>query len=223
MIHILVADDEKEIIQLIRLYLEKDDICIHEAYDGAMAYDILQKLPIDLAIIDIMMPKLNGFELIRKVRKTMEVPILVLSAKVELTNRILGLELGADDYMTKPFEPLELAAKVKAMLRRIKSGSTKTSEEDIIVGEFTLKASECVLIRRGEEIPLTKTELLILKLFMENPGRVFTKEMIYEAGWGADYVVDDNTIRVIISRIREKLGDGYITTIRGLGYRLEKQ
>lgn len=223
MVNILIADDEKEIIKLIRLYLEKDDINIYEAYDGSMAYFILQNYDIDLAIVDIMMPKLNGFDLIAKVRKTMDLPIIVLSAKVNLSDRILGLDLGADDYMTKPFEPLELVAKIRAKIRRLEKNEAKKCKGEITSKGVTLKLEECLLVKDNQEMPLTKTEFLVLKLFMENPGRVFTKENIYECGWGEEYAVDDNTIRVIISRIRDKLGDGYITTIRGLGYRWEKE
>ncbi|WP_167956317.1 response regulator transcription factor [Anaerosporobacter faecicola] len=222
MANILIADDEKEIIKLLRMYIEKEGVTVYEAYDGEMAYMILKNYTIDLAIIDIMMPKLNGFDLIKRVRRTMDVPIMVISAKVDLSDRVLGLELGADDYITKPFEPLEVAAKVKARLRRIQSMGGKEAEDTITVGEVVLHLKECVLYKKNEVIPLTKVEYMVLKMFMENPGRVFTKEQIYENAWGDDYVMDDNSIRVIISRLREKLGGDYITTIRGLGYRLEK-
>lgn len=222
MINILIADDEKEIIKLLRIYLEKDEINVYEACDGEMAYMILQRYDIDLAIIDIMMPVINGYELIKKVRKTMDVPIMILSAKVELTDRILGLDLGADDYITKPFEPLEVAARVKATIRRIKADTIKVETAIITAGKLMLNINECMLMKHGVSIPLTKVEFLVLKLFMESPGQVFTKEQIYQAGWGDDYVADDNTIRVIISRLRDKTGEESITTIRGLGYRLEK-
>lgn len=222
MTNILIADDEKDIIKLLRIYLEKEDITVYEAYDGEMAYMILQNYEIDLAIIDIMMPRMNGYELIKKVRKTMDIPIMVLSAKVELTDRILGLDLGADDYITKPFEPLEIVAKVKSRIRRMKASSSREETFPLIVGKLSLNTNECILIKNEVEIPLTKVEFLVLKMFMESPGRVFTKEQIYENGWGNEYAVDDNTIRVVISRLRDKVGEDLIKTIRGLGYRLEK-
>ena len=136
--NILVADDEKEIVKLIRLYLENEEITIYEAYDGAMAYFILKNYEIDLAIIDIMMPKLNGFELLKKVRCEMRLPIIVLSARVALSDRILGLDLGADDYMTKPFEPLELVAKVKSKIRRMDYDENKHTSEKICVRDLKL-------------------------------------------------------------------------------------
>lgn len=222
MANILIADDEKEIIQLLRIYLEKEDMNVFEAYDGEMAYMILKNYNIDIALIDIMMPRMNGYELIRKVRETMNIPIMIISARVELTDRVLGLDLGADDYITKPFEPLEVTAKVKARIRRIEKYELKSETEVISIGELTLNLRECTVSKNSETMELTKAEFLVLKLFMSAPGRVFAKEQIYEAGWGEEYVVDDNTIRVIISRIREKIGDNYIKTIRGLGYRMEK-
>ncbi len=222
MANILIADDEKEIIQLLRMYLEKENMNIYEAYDGEMAYRILKNYDIDVALIDIMMPRMNGYELIRKVREHMNIPIIVISAKVDLNDRVLGLELGADDYITKPFEPLEVAAKVKARVRRIESNGFKSDSDIISVGELSLNLAECTVTKNNETMELTKAEFLVLKLFMSWPGRVFAKEQIYEAGWGEEYVLDDNTIRVIISRIREKIGDDYIKTIRGLGYRMDK-
>ena len=222
MANILIADDEKEIIKLLRIYLEKDGVTVFEAYDGEMAYLILKNYPIDLAIVDINMPRMNGYELIQKVRTTMDIPIMVISAKVELSDRVLGLDLGADDYITKPFEPLEVAAKVKARLRRMSPDLSRGEAPIITVGDLALNVSECRLDRNGEAADLTKVEFLVLKMFMESPGRVFTKEQVYENGWGNENAVDDNTIRVIISRLRDKIGEDKITTIRGLGCRLEK-
>lgn len=222
MANILIADDEKDIIRLLRIFLEKEDIHVYEAYDGEMAYMILKNYDIDIALIDIMMPRMNGYELIKKVRETMNIPIIVISAKVELSDRVLGLDLGADDYITKPFEPLEVAAKVKARIRRMNAYKSYSEDEEISVGDLSLNVKECTICKAGKTIELTKVEFLVLKMFMNTPGRVFTKEQIYEAGWGNEYIVDDNTIRVIISRIREKIGDTHIKTIRGLGYRFEK-
>ena len=147
MANILIADDEKEIIKLLRIYLEKDGVKVFEAYDGEMAFLILKNYPIDLAIVDINMPRMNGYELIKKVRTTMDIPIMVISAKVGLSDRVLGLDLGADDYITKPFEPLEVAAKVKARLRRMSPDPLRDEVPFITVGDLTQNMSECLLIK----------------------------------------------------------------------------
>ena len=222
MANILIADDEKEIVRLLRMYIEANDNIVFEANDGQEALRILDKENIDLAIVDIMMPKKNGYEIIKEIRKERYIPILVISAKVELSDRVFGMDLGADDYITKPFEPLEVAAKVRAHLRRAGAQAAVTEEvENIKVGNMLLNCDECVVINNGVTQELTKTEFKVLELFMKHPKRVFTKEQIYEYAWGDDYVVDDNTIRVIISRLRDKVGNDTIKTIRGLGYRLE--
>ena len=224
MYKILIADDEKDIIKLLRLYLEKDDIKIYEAYDGMTAMDLLNEYEIDLAIVDIMMPKMNGFELIKKIRKTNNIPIMILSAKVEIADKIFGLELGADDYITKPFDPMEVTARVKANLRRFYNLNQikKEHASEIKVRDLILDTNQCILFKGETQINLTSVEYRLLKLFMESPGRVFTKEQLFECGWGEEYVVDDNTIRVCISKLRNKVGEEEIKTIRGLGYRLEK-
>lgn len=222
MANILIADDEKEIVRLLRIYIEANDNQVFEANDGKKALEILEKENIDLAIVDIMMPGKNGYEIIKHVRKGSYIPILVISAKVELSDRVFGIDLGADDYITKPFEPLEVAAKVRAHLRRTGIQNAPEKEKNHIeVGSLVLNCDECVVINAGETYELTKAEYKVLKLFMEHPRRVFTKEQIYEYAWENEYAVDDNTIRVIISRLRDKIGNDTIKTIRGLGYRLE--
>lgn len=222
MANILIADDEKEIVRLLRMYIEANDNIVFEANDGQEALQILDRENIDLAIVDIMMPKKNGYEIIKGIRKGSYIPILVISAKVELSDRVFGIDLGADDYITKPFEPLEVAAKVRAHLRRTGAQTIHKAEINTIeVGNLLLDCDECVVIRDGVSNELTKAEYKVLELFMKHPKRVFTKEQIYEYAWGDDYVVDDNTIRVSISRLRDKVGKDTIRTIRGLGYRLE--
>ena len=222
MANILIADDEKEIVRLLRMYIEANDNVVHEANDGQEALQILDRESIDLAIVDIMMPKKNGYEIIKEIRKGKYIPILVISAKVELSDRVFGIDLGADDYITKPFEPLEVAAKVRAHLRRTGVQTVVVEEKNVIeVGNLLLNCDECVITHDGVAQELTKAEYKVLELFMKHPKRVFTKEQIYEYAWGDDYVVDDNTIRVIISRLRDKVGNDTIKTIRGLGYRLE--
>ncbi len=222
MANILIADDEKEIVRLLRIYIEANGNKVFEANDGEAALQILTKESIDLAIVDIMMPRKNGYEIIKHIRRDSNIPILVISAKVELSDRVFGIDLGADDYITKPFEPLEVAAKVRAHLRR--AGIQETFEKEnhrIEAGSLVLDCDQCMVINDGTAISLTKAEYKVLELFMLHPRRVFTKEQIYEYAWENEYAVDDNTIRVIISRLRDKIGDDTIKTIRGLGYRLE--
>ncbi|MGC6767416.1 response regulator transcription factor [Enterococcus sp. LJL51] len=223
MANILIADDEKEIIDLLKLYLERDGTVIFEAANGKQSLEVLEKEAIDLIILDIMMPELNGFEVTKKIREQSSIPIMIISAKIDTTDKIFGLELGADDYITKPFDPLEVTARVRAALRRnYELNQQQRQPEQIVVRELTLDMGQCLLIRQGEEIPLTSVEFKVLFLLMNSPGQVFTKEQIFEAGWEDSYVVDDNTIRVCISKLRNKVGEHNIKTIRGLGYRLEK-
>lgn len=220
--NILIADDEKEIIKVLRLFLEKEGINVYEAYDGEMAYMVIKNYDIDLAIIDIMMPRMNGYHLIQKIREEYEIPVMFLSAKVQLDDKVLGLDLGADDYITKPFEPLEVVARVKAHLRRRLQKDGAGPARVLSVQDMTLNLDTCQLCIGEREVDLTRTELSIMELFMSYPGRVYTKEQLYECAWEDLYAVDDNTIRVMISRLREKIGADKIKTIRGLGYRLEK-
>lgn len=223
MTKILIADDEKEIIKLLKIYLETENITVLEANDGQQALEILENNEIDLAIVDIMMPKIDGYQVIKEIRKHEKyIPIMVISAKVTLSDRVLGIDLGADDYITKPFEPLEVAAKVKAQLRRLNvTTAAPVSKNVIAVGNMQLDLDECIFTKNGETTELTKAEFKVLELMMNQPKRVFTKEQIYESAWYSDSAVDDNTIRVIISRLRDKIGAEHIKTIRGLGYRFE--
>ncbi len=223
MANILIADDEREIVRLLRMYIEAGGNTVLEANDGLEALEILRRGEIDLTIVDIMMPKKNGYEIIREIRKGRYIPILVISAKTELSDRVFGMDLGADDYITKPFEPLEVAARVRAHLRRAGAQAVPPEEDRCIAaGPLVLNLDECTITRNGETHELTKAELRVLEMLMHHPGRVFTKEQIFEYAWGREHPVDDNTIRVIISRLRDKVGDSTIRTIRGLGYRLEK-
>lgn len=219
MVRILVADDEKEIVRLIRMYLEGEGFSVVEAYDGEAALRALSGEPIDLAIVDIMMPKVDGYGVIQHIRGKGNIPVIVLSAKTSLGDKILGLDLGADDYVTKPFEPLELLARVKAQLR----GRTRESArpEVLTAGDVSLDLRTCVVTAGGRQEELTRTERDVLELLLSQPRRVFTKEQIFQAGWHESEAVDDNTIRVIVSRLRDKIGAEHIKTIRGLGYRYE--
>ncbi|MGL4760139.1 MAG: response regulator transcription factor [Sarcina sp.] len=221
--NVLIVDDERDIIKVLRLFLEKEKINIYEAYDGEMAYMLLQNYDVDLIIADIMMPRMDGYELIKKVRVKKDIPIMIISAKIQLDEKILGLDLGADDYIVKPFEPLEVVARVKAQLRRRNKQKVVCENEILKYGNMKLDIDKCIVYIEESQIDVTKTELAILEALMKRPGKVFTKEELYECAWGKDsYVVDDNTIRVTVSRLREKIGEKKIKTIRGLGYRLEE-
>ena len=176
-----------------------------------------------------MMPKMNGYELTKKIREISQIPILILSARNQDSEKILGLDLGADDYLTKPFNPLEVIARVKSLLRRSYEFKVKDSEEDniITISEITLNYEDRIVIKNGVEVQFTATEYKILALLMQKPGRVFTKAQIYKYINGEYYQSDDNSLMVHISRIREKIESDpknpiYVKTIRGLGYKFEK-
>ena len=222
---ILVADDEKEIRELLRLYLENSGYQVLEAEDGQQALDLIRSKKIDLCLLDIMMPKLDGYRVLQELRKESNIPVVILSAKDADSEKILGLNLGADDYMTKPFNPLEAIARVNSNIRRFYSLGTSPSTEVIKVKDLELDIDACEFRKNGEVIELTSVEYKIMELFMKSPGKVFTKQQIYEYGWGEDFIVADNNIMVCISKLRDKLDEdpsAYIKTIRGLGYRLER-
>lgn len=224
---ILIADDEKEVIELLRLYLEKDGYTVLAAYDGRTALDIVTAEELACAVIDIMMPELNGFQLLKKIREKNNVPVIMLTARVSSADKILGLDLGADDYITKPFDPLEAAARIKAHIRRylnmgLGSQNDSQSSSELHVGPLTLDVQKCTLVKNGVPIELTSTEFHVMQLFLSSPGRVFTKAQISAAGWGEEAYVEDNSIMVALSKLRAKLGgESWIKNIRGLGYRLE--
>ena len=222
---ILVADDEKEIRELLRLYLENSGYNVVEAEDGQQALDILRSEKIDLCLLDIMMPKIDGYHVLQELRKESNIPVVILSAKDADSEKILGLNLGADDYMAKPFNPLEALARVNSNIRRFYSLGTSQTAEVIKVKDLELNLDACEFRKNGEVIELTSVEYKIMELFMKSPGKVFTKQQIYEYGWGEDFIIADNNIMVCISKLRDKLDEdpaAYIKTIRGLGYRLEK-
>ena len=226
---ILIAEDDEDIIGLLKLYLEKDGYELILANDGEEAFAKVLQNDISLAILDIMMPKMNGYELTKKLREVTQIPILILSAKNQDSEKILGLDLGADDYLTKPFNPLEVLARVRSLLRRSYEFKAENVENDNIItlGEITLDDNARIIRKNGEEIQFTATEYKILALLMKKPGRVFTKAQIYECINGEYYQSDDNSLMVHIYRIREKVESDsknpmYVKTVRGLGYKFEK-
>lgn len=224
---ILVADDEAEIRNLLRLYLENEGYGVLEAEDGKQALECLKTKQVDLCILDIMMPEMDGFRALQEIRKESNIPVVILSAKDADSEKILGLNLGADDYLAKPFNPLEAVARVNSNIRRFYSmGGSADIKKTLAVRDLTLDQDSCTLTRGDAVIELTSVEYRIMELFMSHPGKVFTKQQLYERGWGDAYMITDNNIMVCISKLRAKL-DGndpsaYIRTIRGLGYRMEK-
>ena len=225
---ILIADDEAEIRNLLRLYLENESFTVIEAEDGLKALEAVRNEKPDLLLLDIMMPGLDGLHVMQQLRKETNIPIMIISAKTADAERILGLNLGADDYVTKPFNPLEVAARVKSNLRRFYDlGGTapQTVEETLTAGDLELDLGSCSLKKAGTPIELTSVEFKIMEMLMRSPGKVFTKQQIYEYAWGDEYFIADNNIMVAISKLRTKLDEDpsrYIKTLRGLGYRLEK-
>lgn len=227
---ILVAEDDEDIVELLTLYLSNEGYEILSAYNGEDALRIAKETKVDLAVLDIMMPKMNGYELTKKLREVSNLPILILSAKNQDSDKILGLGLGADDYLTKPFNPLEIIARVKAALRRFYDlgAGAATSTDRLCVGDLVLDTSTCTLWKNDTEISLTPTEYKILALLMKSPGRIFTKVQIYESINGEYFENDDNTMMVHISKLRDKLEEDprsprYIKTVRGLGYKIESK
>lgn len=230
---ILIAEDDEDIIRLLELYLKNEKYEVLTATNGIDAINIINNNKIDLAVLDIMMPKLNGYEVTEKIREKSNIPILILSARNLDSDKILGLDLGADDYIAKPFNPLEVVARIKSLIRRCYSLNTSTESEinlrdDILeLGELKVNTETFIVTKNNKEIILTPTEYRILSTLMKSPGRVYTKVQIGEIIRG-DYIMeDDNSIMVHISRLREKIEDNpkspvYLKTIRGVGYKVEK-
>ncbi|MGL5149474.1 MAG: response regulator transcription factor [Clostridium sp.] len=227
---ILVCDDEKEIIEILELYLDKEGYEVIKAIDGEMALSIINdSKDINLVILDIMMPKVDGYKVIKEIRGNYNIPIIMISAKNQDSDKILALDLGADDYIAKPFNPLEVVARVNAQIRRVyKLNINEKTEGSIIIGQIELDTYNVKVVVRGEEIEVTSIEYKILKYLMENPGRILTKNQIFSAVWNEEFLGGDNTIMVHISRLREKIerdtrSPEYLKTVRGLGYKFEKK
>ena len=227
---ILAADDEAELLDILELYLERERICIRKAKDGIEAMKLFGREDFHLVLLDIMMPGLDGFAVLRRIRESSRIPAVMLTAKDQDYDKILGLELGADDYITKPYNPLEVVARIKAQLRRNYDYWQETKEEkkELELRGVKLNVEEGTVKRDGREIEITSTEFRILKMFMERPGGIFTKQQIFERVWEEPYAGDDNTVMVHISNLRKKLEEGegkepLIKTVKGLGYKVEKE
>lgn len=230
MANILVCDDDKEIVDAIEIYLSQDGYKIYKAYDGEQAIQILDKEEIHLLIMDIMMPKLDGIRATLKIREYSSIPIIILSAKSEDTDKILGLNIGADDYICKPFNPLELVARVKSNLRRYTSLGSLTGENKAIyqVGGLVLNDDTKQVTVDDEPVKMTPIEYNILLLLMKNQGRVFSINQIYESIWNEDAIGADNTVAVHIRHIREKIEINpkeprYLKVVWGVGYKIDKE
>lgn len=231
---ILIAEDDEDIVELLSLYLTGEGFTVFSAGNGLQALERVEVERIDVAILDIMLPVLNGYDLLRKIREKHNFPVIILSAKDLDTDRILGLNLGADAYLTKPFNPLEVVAYVKSALRRYyELGGNAAAEKSAVekttltVGELELDLLKFILRRRGQIVPLTPAELKIVLKLMQSPGRVYTKAQLYACIGGELYESDDNTMMVHISNIRAKIEDDpsnprYIKTVRGLGHKIEE-
>ena len=224
---ILIAEDDGDIVEVLKLYLENQGYEVLAAPNGRIAYEIIQKEEVDMGIFDIMMPEMNGYELTREVRKTKNIPIIILSAKQEDSDKIIGLDIGADDYLTKPFNPLEVVARVKAQFRRyyqLNPEQVKVSDEELVSGDLRIDMQSLTLYKKDEVVNATPTELKILILLMRPHGRIYTKVQIYEHLNGEYFENDENALMVHISNLRNRIEDDpkhpeYLLTVRGLGYK----
>ena len=230
MTNILVCDDDKEIVDAIEIYLQQEGYQIYKAYDGEQAIKVLKEMNIQLLIIDIMMPRLDGIHATLKIREFSSVPIIFLSAKSEDTDKILGLNMGADDYITKPFNPLELVARVKSNLRRYTQLGSLNVENNALyqVGGLCMNDDTKEVTVDGEPVKLTPIEYNILFLLVKNQGKVFSIDQIYENIWNEEAIGADNTVAVHIHHIREKIEINpkeprYLKVVWGVGYKVEKQ
>lgn len=224
---ILVVDDEREIADLVELYLKNESYHVEKFYSGQEALACIRRTKIDLAVLDVMLPDVDGFTLCCKIREKDTFPIIMLTAKVEDMDKIAGLTIGADDYMTKPFNPLELVARVKAQLRRVNRYNEKVVNQDIIDFKglvINRTTHECLL--NEQPLLLTPTEFSILWLLCENRGQVISSEKLFETVWGEKYLNNNNTVMVHIRHLREKMKEPvgtpkFIKTVWGVGYKIE--
>lgn len=221
--HVLIVDDDVNICELQRLYLEKENFQVSVCHDGKRAVELFKERAPDIVILDIMLPGMDGWEVCREIRKFSSIPIIMLSAKDETFNKVLGLELGADDYMVKPFEPKELIARIRAVLRRF--GRQEEVPEQVIFPGLVINKSNYTVKLNGNDIDMPPKELELLFFLASNPNKVFTREQLLENVWGFDFFGDTRTVDVHIKRLREKFEIGeykwQIKTVWGVGYKFE--
>lgn len=225
---VLAADDEIELMDALELYISKEKISLLKAKDGVEALRIFEQNEVHLVLLDIMMPKLDGFSVLRKIREKSKIPAIMCTAKDQDYDKILGLELGADDYITKPYNPMEVIARIKAQLRRTYNYLVERQEQNVLQFQgLCLDTEQGRLTRDNQLIQLTKTEFLLLKLLMSHPGRIYTKQQIAEIVWENSAYVDNSTLMVHISNLRAKIENNLkkpelLKTVKGFGYRFEK-
>lgn len=228
MVNILICDDEKDIVNALKIYLNDPDHQLYEAYNGRQALDVLSTEHIDLVLLDIMMPVMDGIETLAEIRKSYNMPVILLTAKSEDADKILGLNVGADDYITKPFNPLEVTARVNSQLRRyLKLGSGMTEEKTLVIGGIELDDRKKEVSVDGETVSLTPKEFDILKFLMSSPNKVFSPKEIYSSIWKEQPYGAENTVAVHIRHIREKIEINpaeprYIKVIFGQGYMIQE-
>ncbi|MGG5252671.1 response regulator transcription factor [Neobacillus sp. SM06] len=224
MMKILVVDDEKEMRQLLKIYLQQENYQVEEAADGSEAYQKILKNDYDLMILDVMMPLMDGWETIEQVRKVSDLPIILLTAKGAIEDKVQGLSTGADDYLVKPFDAAELIVRVKALLRRAKKAND--SDEWLKYKGITLNLAERSVMYEGQMINLTQTEFDLLEMFLSHRGKVFSREQLVELIWGMEFTGDDRTVDSHIKNLREKLhafgiDKSFVKTVWGIGYKVE--
>ena len=225
---VLVVDDDREIVASTAIFLEAEGYNVFKAYTGLEALDILMTEPIQLILLDIMMPELDGIATLMKIRESKNIPVILVSAKSEDSDKILGLNIGADDYITKPFNPSELAARVRSQLRRYTQlGAMEISESRIDIGGLSVDIEAKSVMVDGEAVKLTPIEYRILELLCKNPNRVFSADEIYSRVWNEEAAVTDNTIAVHVRHIREKIEINpkeprYLKVVWGIGYKIQK-
>ncbi len=222
---ILVVDDDRNICEIIRLYLEKEGFQVILAHDGKEALDLFREVTPSVVVLDIMMPKMDGFQVCREIRRVSTIPVIMLTAKGETFDKVLGLELGADDYMVKPFENKELVARIKAVLRRYEPKDSV--DKEVIYSNIVINLTNYELKINGKAIDIPPKELELLYYLATNPNKVFTREQLLETVWGFDYFGDSRTVDVHVKRLREKLeiaGENVnwqLKTVWGVGYKFE--
>lgn len=218
---ILVVDDDTNICDLIEIYLEKESYKVYKAFNGKEAIKIFKEKQIDLIVLDVMMPEMDGYEVLKEVRKTSQIPVLMLTAKGEIFDRVLGLELGADDYMVKPFEPKELVARIRAVLRRYKP---QTQKRVLEFPNLSIDADSYIVTFKGNTVEMPPKEFELLYFLASSVNKVFTREQLLYEVWGYDYPGDSRTVDVHVKRIREKLpeqSEWQLKTVWGVGYKFE--
>ena len=227
MYHILLCDDEEDIVNALEIYLNQPDYCFYKAYDGQKALEIAREQELQLILMDVMMPRMDGLEAMNRIRQFSNVPIILLTAKGEDLDKILGLNAGADDYITKPFNPMEVCARVRSQLRRYMQLGGGSQQKGVLkIGGIQLDDVRKTVLLDGEEINLTPTEYEILKLFMEHPGQVFSPAEIYQQVWRDQPIGSEGTVAVHIRHLREKVeinpaDPRYLKVVWGQGYKIE--